>query len=93
MVEKEVVCESTNNELKSIIHLFIYLFIYLSTILMSFRFSAQTWVASFRNNFKMIPNPILSIIMVAFLEENKAFLSVVFREVAFDIPIRPSYYF
>ena len=60
---------------------------------MSFRFSAQGWVASFRNNFKMIPNPILSIVMVAFLEENKAFLSVVFREVAFDIPIRSSYYF
>ena len=60
---------------------------------MSFRFSAQSWVASFRSNFKMIPNPILSIVMVAFLEENKAFLSVVFREVAFDVPIRPSYYF
>lgn len=60
---------------------------------MSFRFSAQSWVASFRNNFKMIPNPILSIVMVAFLEENKAFLSVVFREVAFDVPIRPSNYF
>lgn len=59
---------------------------------MPFRFSAQSWVASFRNNFKMIRNPILSIVIVAFLEENKAFHSIVFREVAFDIPIRPSYY-